>query len=74
MFDTFDTDQLFCDLFNNKNCPTDDQHFETIVWIKVNMKSRNNLVMVGMLVIGKLVSKISDVMVIDKRHSADSLL
>ena len=74
MLNPFDTDQLIGNLFYHPDCPTNDQHFETVVGIKMNMQCRNNLIMICMLVVGQLIGEIPYVMVINQCHCADRLL
>lgn len=74
VFDTFDTDQFIGNLFYHQNRATNNQHFEAVMGIKMNMQRGNYLIMMGMLMIGQFIGKITHMMVIDERHRADGLL
>ena len=52
MFDAFNTDQLISYLLHHPDRTSNNQNFQTVVGIKMNMKCGNDLVMMGMLVVG----------------------
>ena len=69
-----DPDQLICNLLNIPCHPADHQDLKAVVCIQMNMEGRDYLIVMGMLLLGQLVRKIPDMMVIYQGDSTDRLL
>ena len=74
MFNPFDTDHLIRNLFYHLDCSENNKHFKTVMGIEMNMQGRNDLIMMGVLVVGQLVGEVPYVMIVNQRHRANRLL
>ena len=73
MFNPFCSDQLIRDLFDEIGLATHDEHFQTIMVVKMNVNRRNDHFMVVMLDVGQRSLNVLFVMIVNECDGAGNL-
>jgi hypothetical protein len=74
VLDSLDADQFVGDPAHVAHLAANDEYFQAVVGVEMDVQRGDDLVVVGVLLLGKLVGEVADVVVVDERHRADSLL